>query len=191
MAKIRFFAFCDSSKKIQFYPLTKVYFFGKIVGISGEKWRIDFYKGVFMYFIGNDVYSVDHKGRVFIPAKFRAVLVKEDDASFYITRGFESSLLLFPLSKWDEFIERLTPGRYSQKRIRDAIRALSFGAEHLPMDSQGRVILPKELREFARIDEEVFFLGALDKVELWSPSVYEEYTKDKGDISDLFSMLDI
>jgi len=144
-----------------------------------------------MYFIGNDIYSVDHKGRVFIPAKFRAVLTKEDNGSFYITRGFETSLLLFPLSKWNGFIEKLTQKRYSQKSIRDAIRAFSYGAECLSMDSQGRVVLPKELREYARIEEDAFFLGAIDKVELWSPEVYEEYSEDKGDINELFSTLDL
>ncbi len=144
-----------------------------------------------MYFIGNDIYSVDHKGRVFIPAKFRAVLTEDDENSFYITRGFETSLLLFPLGKWNQFIERLSEKKYSQKRIRDAIRAFSYGAELLSMDRQGRVVLPKELREYAKINDDVFFLGAIDKIELWSPRVYEEYSKDKGDTNELFSMLEI
>jgi len=144
-----------------------------------------------MYFIGNDIYSVDHKGRVFIPVKFRAVLNEEDDNSFYITKGFETSLLLFPLSKWYEFIEQLREKKYSQKTIRDAIRAFSYGAECLTMDSQGRVVLPKDLRGYAKIKDDVFFLGAIDKVELWSPSIFEKYSKDKGDTNELFSLLEL
>lgn len=144
-----------------------------------------------MYFIGNDIYSVDHKGRVFIPVKFRAVLNEEDDNSFYITKGFETSLLLFPLSKWYEFIEQLREKKYSQKTIRDAIRAFSYGAERLTMDSQGRVVLPKDLRDYAKIKDDVFFLGAIDKVELWSPSIFEKYSKDKGDTNELFSLLEL
>lgn len=144
-----------------------------------------------MYFIGNDIYSVDHKGRVFIPVKFRAVLNEEDDNSFYITKGFETSLLLFPLSKWYEFIEQLREKKYSQKTIRDAIRAFSYGAERLTMDSQGRVVLPKDLRDYAKIKDDVFFLGAIDKVELWSPSVFEKYSKDEGDTNELFSLLEL
>ncbi|TET99205.1 MAG: division/cell wall cluster transcriptional repressor MraZ [Candidatus Stahlbacteria bacterium] len=144
-----------------------------------------------MYFIGNDIYSVDHKGRVFIPVKFRAVLNEEDDNSFYITKGFETSLLLFPLSKWYEFIEQLREKKYSQKTIRDAIRAFSYGAECLTMDSQGRVVLPKDLRDYAKIKDGVFFLGAIDKVELWSPSIFEKYSKDKGDTNELFSLLEL
>lgn len=144
-----------------------------------------------MYFIGNDIYSVDHKGRVFIPVKFRAVLNEEDDNSFYITKGFETSLLLFPLSKWYEFIEQLRDKKYSQKTIRDAIRAFSYGAECLTMDSQGRVVLPKDLRDYAKIKDDVFFLGAIDKVELWSPSIFEKYSKDKGDTNELFSLLEL
>jgi len=144
-----------------------------------------------MYFIGNDIYSVDHKGRVFIPVKFRAVLNEEDDNSFYITKGFETSLLLFPLSKWYEFIEQLREKKYSQKTIRDAIRAFSYGAECLTMDSQGRVVLPKDLRDYAKIKDDVFFLGAIDKVELWSPSIFEKYSKDKGDTNELFSLLEL
>ncbi len=144
-----------------------------------------------MYFIGNDIYSVDHKGRVFIPVKFRAVLNEEDDNSFYITKGFETSLLLFPLSKWYEFIEQLREKKYSQKTIRDAIRAFSYGAECLTMDSQGRVVLPKDLRDYAKIKDDVFFLGAIDKVELWSPSIFEKYSKDEGDTNELFSLLEL
>ncbi len=142
-----------------------------------------------MYFVGNDIYAVDHKGRVFIPAKFRSVLTEEDEGSFYITRGFETSLLLFPLSRWSEFIEQLARKKYSQMRIRNAIRAFSYGAERLSMDSQGRVVLPKELREYAKIEEDVFFLGAIDKMELWSPAVYGEYARHNGDINELFSLL--
>lgn len=144
-----------------------------------------------MYFIGNDIYSVDHKGRVFIPAKFRTVLTNEDDNSFFITKGFETSLLLFPLSKWNNFIEKLSEKKYSQKTIRDAIRAFSYGAELLFMDNQGRVVLPKDLRDYAKIKKEVFFLGAIDKVELWSPEVFKNYSKDKGDINELFSLLEL
>jgi MraZ protein len=144
-----------------------------------------------MYFIGNEVYSIDHKGRVFIPAKFRAALTKEDEDSFYIARGFETSLLLFPLTRWNEFIRELSNRKYSQKSIREAIRAFSYGAELLVMDSQGRVILPKELRDYSKIDDEVFFLGAIDKIELWSPAVYQKYSKGSSDINELYSKLGI
>jgi MraZ protein len=142
-----------------------------------------------MYFIGNDIYSVDHKGRVFVPAKFRAVLTKKDEGSFYIVRGFETSLLLFPLSGWDKFVNELSNKKYSQKSIREAIRAFSYASERLSMDSQGRVVLPGELREYSKIENEVFFLGAIDKIELWSPSVYEEYSKGNKSIDELYSKL--
>ena len=99
--------------------------------------------------------------------------------------------MLFPLSKWYEFIEQLREKKYSQKTIRDAIRAFSYGAERLTMDSQGRVVLPKDLRDYAKIKGDVFFLGAIDKVELWSPPVFEKYSKDKGDTNELFSLLEI
>jgi MraZ protein len=144
-----------------------------------------------MYFIGNDIYSVDHKGRVFIPAKFRAVLTEKDEGSFYVVRGFETSLLLFPLSGWNEFIGGLSGERYSQKSVREAIRAFSYAAERLSMDSQGRVVLPGGLRDYSKIEDEVFFLGAINKIELWSPSVYEEYSKGSKSIDELYPKLGI
>ncbi len=161
-----------------------------IVGSSGGKWGIGFKgKEERMYFIGNDVHSVDHKGRVFVPAKFRSVLSKDDEGSFYIARGFETSLLLFPLSGWNEFVKELSNKRYSQKSIREAIRAFSYAAELLSMDSQGRIVLPGALRDYSRIENEVFFLGAIDKIELWSPSVYEKYSKGSSNIDELYSKL--
>lgn len=144
-----------------------------------------------MYFIGNEVHSVDHKGRVFIPAKFRSVLTSEGDDGFYIARGFETSLLLFPPSVLDKFVKELSGKGYSQKSRREAIRALSYSAEHLSMDSQGRVVLPKVLRNYSKIDSEVFFLGVIDKIELWSPAVYEKYSKGIGDVNELYSKLGI
>lgn len=144
-----------------------------------------------MYFIGNEVHSVDHKGRVFIPAKFRSVLTGEDESAFYIARGFETSLLLFPPSRWAEVVKELSSKRYSQKSIREAIRAFSYGAERLSMDSQGRVVLPKELRDYSKIKNEVFFLGAIDKIELWSPAVYKKYSGGDSDINELYSKLGI
>jgi MraZ protein len=160
-----------------------------IVGSGGEKWGCVKGEEERMYFIGNEVYAIDHKGRVFIPAKFRSVLMKEDEDSFYIARGFETSLLLFPLSKWNEFVKELSNSRYSQKSIREAIRAFSYGAERLTMDSQGRVVLPKELRDYSKIEDEVFFLGAIDKIELWSPAVYKRYSKENSKIDELYSKL--
>lgn len=144
-----------------------------------------------MFFIGDDIHSVDHKGRVFIPAKFRSILKEEDDGSFYIAKGYEASLLLFPLSKWNEIISKLAEKGYSRKSIRDGVRLLSSGAELLSMDSQGRVVLPKSLRDFSQIKDEVFFLGAIDKIELWSPGVYNEYSRESGDIDELYSILGI
>ena len=142
-----------------------------------------------MYFIGNDIHSVDHKGRVFIPAKFRAALTEKDEGSFYVARGFETSLLLFPLSGWNKFIGELSSKSYSQKSIREAIRAFSYASERLSMDSQGRVVLPKELRDYSKIENEIFFLGAINKIELWSPAVYEEYSKGSKSIDELYSKL--
>ncbi len=127
-----------------------------------------------MRYTGRHTYSVDHKGRLFIPAEFRRLLRPEDEGTFVVTRGFDGSLLVYPLSIWAEFEERLRSLPYTRERVRWLLRKFVSYAERCPIDSQGRINIPAHLLEYAGIKKEALIIGLIDKIEIWNPEVYAE-----------------
>lgn len=144
-----------------------------------------------MRYIGEALHSMDHKGRVFVPAKYRRLLVPEDNLTMVITRGLDRNLLLFPYTVWNKYVERLLQLPYSNIEVRNRIRVLTSRAEEVPIDGQGRIMLPRPLLEFAGIKKEVLFIGMLDKIELWNPEIYREFEKESMSIEDGFDILGI
>lgn len=144
-----------------------------------------------MNFIGQAVHNIDHKGRVFVPVKFRKLLLPEDNLTFILTRGLENYLLLFPFTIWEKYAGKLASLPYSNKDVRDKLRLITRSAEELTIDSQGRVMLPKNLIEYGGIEKDVMFIGMLDKIELWNPKIYEEFEKTSGEFTEGFEILGI
>jgi MraZ protein len=131
-------------------------------------------------FKGQAEYSVDSKGRVAIPAKMRNALSPEAKNSFTITRGFEQCINLYPIDQWakrEEEIGRLNTYRSEE---RDFVRTIMMWADEVTLDGQGRIVVPKSLMEFARIEETVLIIGALDHIEIWNPELFEAYRQGIG-----------
>lgn len=126
------------------------------------------FKGLFKY-------SLDAKGRVNIPAKFRKTLSPAANETFVITRGLEGCLFVYPLDEWEKIEQKLRNLSMTQKDNRFFVRMLTAYATEAPFDKQGRIPIPPYLAEFAKIERDVLIIGSLDRVEIWSPKVYEEY----------------
>jgi len=125
-----------------------------------------------MRFIGKYSYVIDHKGRIFVPAKFRKLLTPEDNEAFIITRGFDKSLIVYPKTGWMAFEEKLRSLPYSKHNIRQVVRYFTANAEESILDTQGRIKIPPHLLSFANIEKEAVIIGTLDKMEIWSPDIY-------------------
>jgi MraZ protein len=126
-------------------------------------------------FKGSFSYAVDAKGRINIPAKMRKNISPEANETFVVTRGFETCVYLFPNDEWakqEQHIRRLSS---SDPRSRFMTRIMLENATECPLDAQARVMIPKELLQFAKIESEVRILGVLDRIEIWNPAVYEAY----------------
>lgn len=126
-------------------------------------------------FKGSDRYSVDNKGRINIPAKMRKNLSPEANDLFIITRGYESCLFLYPNDEWikvEQSLRQLSP---ADPRHRFVTRTLLQYATESQLDGQFRIIIPKELLQFAKIENEVLILGMLERIEVWDPKFYNEY----------------
>lgn len=120
-------------------------------------------------FMGQYNHTIDAKGRVFVPAKFREQLGED----FVVTMGMDGCLFLYPNEQWEKFAEQLKalPGT---KEARQLQRYFLAGADSISPDSQGRILIPAKLREHAMLNKEVVFVGVLGKIEIWSKERWEE-----------------
>jgi MraZ protein len=121
------------------------------------------------------MYSVDDKGRVSLPAKLRKYVSPEAGDTFVVTRGFEKCLFVYPIDEWNKLEANLRNLSSYDPQHRRFIRAILELAQENQIDSQARLSIPPELREYASIQNEVRIIGTLDKIELWNPKIYEEY----------------
>lgn len=115
-------------------------------------------------FLGEYRHTIDEKGRLTIPAKFRGMLA----AGLVITRGFDRNLMAFSLEGWQELADRVKKLPLSDPSAREFRRRVFGGAVDLIPDRQGRVLLPPYLREFANIDTEVVITGMDSYLEIWN-----------------------
>jgi MraZ protein len=120
-------------------------------------------------FLGEFRHTIDDKGRLTIPAKFRGMLA----AGMVITRGFDRNLMAFSLEGWEALAERVRALPMSDPTARELRRRVFSGAMDLTPDRQGRVLLPSYLREFAHIDTDVVITGMHDHLEIWNAEAWD------------------
>lgn len=120
-------------------------------------------------FLGEFRHTIDEKGRLTIPAKFRGLLA----AGMVVTRGFDRNLMAFSLEGWEELAERIKSLPISDPSAREFRRRVFSGAVDLIPDRQGRVLLPTYLREFAGIDGDVVIAGMYNHLEIWNGDAWQ------------------
>lgn len=121
-------------------------------------------------FMGEYNHTIDTKGRLIIPSKFRDQLGDE----FIVTKGLDGCLFAFPKNEWQIFEEKLRALPLSQKNARKFTRFFVSGASTCELDKQGRILLPQTLREFAGLEKDVVLAGNLNRVEIWSKASWTE-----------------
>ena len=121
-------------------------------------------------FIGEYAYSLDSKGRVNIPAKFRQSLSTDSQNTFVITRGLDPCVWVYPLEQWKE-IENNLRNLSSVKNIhRTFVRDTARYASPSTYDKQGRITLTPSLTEYAGLEKDVLIIGMINKIEIWNPN---------------------
>lgn len=120
-------------------------------------------------FMGTYDHSIDTKGRVIVPAKFRETL----GDSFVVTLGLDGCLFVYPNEEWEDFVRQLKelPG---SKEARKLQRYFMAGAAPCDVDKQGRVLIPSNLREKAGLEKDIVFVGVMSKIEIWSRKRWDE-----------------
>lgn len=119
-------------------------------------------------FLGEFVHVLDSKGRLTIPAKFRAEL----DTGLVVTRGIDRCLAVFPKPEWEQLAEQVSELPLTNRQARAFQRLLFANASEVAPDNQGRVLIPPRLREYAALDGEVVVAGLNTHIELWNPEAW-------------------
>ena len=120
-------------------------------------------------FMGEYNHTIDAKGRLIIPAKFREALGDE----FVVTKGMDGCLFVFDNSEWQVFAEKLRSLPMIDKEVRQFTRFFLAGAASVEVDKQGRILLPSVLRDFAGITKDTVLIGVGSRIEIWSKDRWE------------------
>ena len=143
-------------------------------------------------FTGEYQYSLDSKGRVNIPAKFRQSLSKENQNTFVATRGPDPCVWIYPLTEWKKIEDDLRNLSSVSSVHRTFIRQIARSATPSTCDKQGRITLSPSLISYANLDKEALIIGMINKIEIWNPETLNNVdTKNiNKDINELNSLAD-
>jgi len=128
-------------------------------------------------FMGEYQHSLDKKGRLIIPSKFREILTEKYEEKFVITRGLDNCLFLYPPDEWREVERKIKALSMVKRESRAFKRFLISGAVECVLDKQGRIMIPSNLRQHARIERDVVLIGVSEKIEIWSKEIWQTYSK--------------
>jgi len=148
---------------------------------NGEKW------GIFML-MGEYHHTIDDKGRIFVPAKFRPELGEQ----FVVTRGLESCLFVYSMSEWNKIVSKLNTLPFTKQSVRNFSRFFLSGATIVELDKQGRINITSPLTTYASLEKECIIIGVGERLEIWNEKAWNEFLDNNIDdmsmiAEDLFS----
>lgn len=142
-------------------------------------------------FIGEYQHTIDEKGRLAVPVKFRPELA----AGAVVTRGLDNCLFLYPKPEWEKLAQKLAALPISQANARAFARLMLAGAMDVDLDRQGRVVLPGYLRTYANLKSSAVLAGLYNRVEIWDEVAWKQYKsdaeKDSGEIAQQLGQLGV
>ena len=128
-------------------------------------------RGVIKLLIGEFFHTIDAKGRLIIPSKFRPDLGE----GFIVTKGVDNCLAVYPLSEWEILKSKIDSLPLSKGR--DLQRHFYSGAFEAEFDKQGRIVIPQNLREYAGLEKDVIIAGVSARAEIWNKARWDEINK--------------
>lgn len=132
-------------------------------------------------FMGEYNHTVDTKGRLIVPSKFRDQLGDE----FVVTKGLDGCLFVYTLDEWHKIEAKFRDITATSKDARKFARFFFSGAATCEVDKQGRILLPPVLREYADLQKDVILAGVLSRVEIWSKDRWLENTYEEDEMDDI------
>ncbi len=122
-------------------------------------------------FIGEHQHILDSKKRLAIPSKFR----KDFKKGAVVTRGLDNSLFVYPQDEWDKLAEKLSQMPIGKQSTRSFVRLILAGAMDVRLDSQGRILVPDYLKDYAKLKKNVIVAGLFNRLEIWDIETWNKY----------------
>ena len=132
-------------------------------------------------FYGEYEHSIDKKGRLIVPARFREIFKERYAEKLFVTRGLDKCLFLFIEEDWKQQEKKFKDMPFTREEARKFNRLYFSGASEVICDAQGRVLIPEYLLEHAGIKEDVMIVGVSDRVEIWSKERWKEFFSSSVD----------
>jgi MraZ protein len=141
----------------------------EMVGLTGES-----------MFRGSFEHTVDSKGRVSVPSKFRDIIADRYDGRLVLAMDYDKCLTVYPLEEWEKLEEKIKTLSLVKQEVKDFRRFLLSSATECDLDKQGRILLPSSHREHAGIGKNVMLIGIIDKIEVWDVKTWEARNSQNG-----------
>ena len=129
-------------------------------------------------FYGEYSHSIDRKGRLILPSKFREVAKVNFIEKFFVTRGLDKCLFMFSEEEWHSQEQKFKSISFTKQQARTFNRIYFSGAQEVIPDKQGRILLPQYLKDFAQIKRDVLIVGVSNRIEIWSKDLWEKFYSD-------------
>jgi MraZ protein len=127
-------------------------------------------------FLGRYTHTLDAKGRLSIPSKFR----KATGEIFVLTLGLDGCLFFYPREEWQRVESELRGLSFTSRKTRFFKREIASRADEVSVDKHGRIVIPQELRELVGLEKDVLVIGAIERVEFWDPKRHQKYKEEFG-----------
>ncbi len=126
-------------------------------------------------FYGEYLHSIDRKGRIILPAKFRESAKAHFIEKFFVTRGLDKCLFMFSEEEWRSQESKFKAISFTKQQARTFNRLYFSGAVEVSPDKQGRILLPQYLKDFAEIKRDVMIVGVSNRIEIWAKDKWQEF----------------
>jgi len=126
-------------------------------------------------FLGEYEATLDPKGRFLLPVGFKKQMPEGESSHFVINRGFEKCLSLYPLKSWEPIFKEISELNDFDPKVREFRRYFLNGATGTELDSAGRLLIPPNLKEHAGLEKDIVLVSAVNKIEIWDKSKYQEF----------------
>jgi MraZ protein len=131
-------------------------------------------------FRGSFEHTVDAKGRVSVPSKFRDIIADRYDGRLVMAMDFDKCLTVYPLEEWEKLEEKIKTLPMMKQEVKDFMRFFFSSATECELDKQGRILIPPTHRERASIQKNVMLVGIMNKIEIWDAKAWEVQNSQNG-----------
>ena len=126
-------------------------------------------------FYGEYAHTIDRKGRIILPSRFREIAKAHYIEKFFVTRGLDKCLFMFSEDEWHAQEQKFKGISFTKQQARTFNRLYFSGAQEILPDKQGRILLPAYLKDYAQIKREVVIVGVSNRIEIWSKDKWSEF----------------